>query len=229
MIRRPSSISGFPMTGTGPASRAMPPSGNTVCRVAWTMPSCATSARSPRLPRAVTWITGPKRRAGGSRFLIALDQFPALLLAGYAGGLCAGHQRRTCWFLEGLQNDHYDALKEAWERQFYIIALGHCGGTRSPGAARSGAEAFRGAARRRAARASGDGRTPLAAKWRAVRGVIERFGRHPPFANAVYGRLSSPGGRGLYRRGRFPAPSQDRCAGPERRLRPRPCATRVAA
>ena len=36
--------------------------------------------------------------------------------------------RRTCWFWRGLQNDHYDALKEAWERQFYIIALGHCEG-----------------------------------------------------------------------------------------------------
>jgi uncharacterized protein (DUF924 family) len=36
--------------------------------------------------------------------------------------------RRICWCWKGLENGHYEALPEAWERQFYIIALGHCEG-----------------------------------------------------------------------------------------------------
>jgi hypothetical protein len=36
--------------------------------------------------------------------------------------------RRTCWCWRRLNNGHYEALPEAWERQFYIIALTHCEG-----------------------------------------------------------------------------------------------------
>jgi uncharacterized protein (DUF924 family) len=70
------------------------------------------------------WADTPRGRLA---LLIALDQFPRSYWrdtpAAYAQDIKA-----NLLVLEGLENGHYEALPEAWERQFYIIALGHCEG-----------------------------------------------------------------------------------------------------
>jgi uncharacterized protein (DUF924 family) len=98
--------------------------------------------------------------------------------------------RRTCWSSEGLENGHYEALPEAWERQFYIIALGHCEGPDH--LARLDLSLKLAEAQKHVMRPE---LLPMADRpmqqVMRVRSVIERFGRHP-HRNADYGRLSSP-------------------------------------
>jgi len=138
---------------------------------------------------------------GRLALLIALDQFPRSYWrdtpAAYAQDIKA-----NLLVLEGLQNGHYDALKEALERQFYIIALGHCEGPDH--LARLDLALKLSEAQRDVVRPEllSMAERPLQQVAR-VRGVIERFGRHP-HRNAVYGRLSSPGEEAYIAAGDFP-------------------------
>lgn len=144
------------------------------------------------------WAETPRGRLA---LLIALDQFPRSYWrdtpAAYAQDIKA-----TLLVLEGLANGHYEALKEAWERQFYIIALGHCEGPDH--LARMDLAVKLSEAQRDVARpellAMAD--RPLQQVTR-VRGMIERFGRHP-HRNAIYGRLSSPEEEAYIAEGDFP-------------------------
>lgn len=124
---------------------------------------------------------------GRIALLIALDQFPRSLWrdtpAAYAQDIKANRL-----VLEGIQKGHF-AEVAPWKKMFYIIALGHCEGVdhldrltlsetlieeviaELPPPIAHVAEAFRGQAAR-------------------IRGIIERFGRHP-HRNPHFGRVSS--------------------------------------
>jgi uncharacterized protein (DUF924 family) len=144
------------------------------------------------------WADTPRGRLA---LLIALDQFPAVLLARHARGLCAGHQGESAG-AGGLENGHYEALPEAWERQFYIIALGHCEGPDH--LARLDLSLKLAEAQKDVMRPE---LLPMADRpvqqVMRVRSVIERFGRHP-HRNADYGRLSSPEEEAYIAAGDFP-------------------------
>jgi DNA-binding response OmpR family regulator/uncharacterized protein (DUF924 family) len=161
--------------------------------------------RARSLERAASGDRERRLSAGGLSgrlaLLIALDQFPRSYWrdtpAAYAQDIKA-----NLLVLEGMSNGHYEALRETWERQFYIIALGHCEGPDH-------------LARLDLAMELGLGlpdiaRPPLlpmverpVQQVQRVRGIIERFGRHP-HRNPVYGRLSTAEEEAYIAEGDFP-------------------------
>jgi uncharacterized protein (DUF924 family) len=144
------------------------------------------------------WADTPRGRLA---LLIALDQFPRSLWRGTPAAY-AQDIKATRLVLEALENGHYDALPHTWERQFYIIALTHCEGpdhlARMDLAIRlSKAQKDIG---RPALLPMADRPVEQAVR---VRGVIERFGRHP-HRNAVYGRVSTTAEDAYITEGDFP-------------------------
>lgn len=144
------------------------------------------------------WAETPRGRLA---LLIALDQFPRSYWrdtpAAYGQDIKA-----NLLVLEGLKNGHYEALKHTWERQFYIIALSHCEGPDhmarmdlcvelSKKQKEIGLPALAEMAER-----------PVKQSLR-VRGIIERFGRHP-HRNPIYGRVSTPEEEAYIAEGDFP-------------------------
>lgn len=152
------------------------------------------------------WAETPRGRLA---LLIALDQFPRSLWRGTPGAY-AQDCKAARLALEGIGNGHFKSLKP-WEKIFYVIALGHCEGpdhlarfdvidrisdeivAELPPTLRHMAERLR-------------------TQNARVRGVIQRFGRHP-HRNPIYGRLSSPEEEAYIATGEFPhvaqAPSPD--------------------
>ncbi len=144
------------------------------------------------------WAETPRGRLA---LLIALDQFPRSYWrdtpAAYAQDIKA-----NLLVLEALENGHYEALKESWERQFFIIALVHCEGPdhlKRLDLAANLSEGLRAVFRPELLPMAD---RPLQQNAR-VRAVIERFGRHP-HRNPVYGRLSTPGEEAYIAEGDFP-------------------------
>lgn len=144
------------------------------------------------------WAQTPRGRLA---LLIALDQFPRSYWrdtpAAYAQDIKA-----NLLVIEGIANGHLDALKETWERQFYLIALGHCEGPDHLARLDLAMEIALGLSDIRRPTL-----WPLADRpvqqMKRVRAVIERFGRHP-HRNAIYGRLSSPEEEAYIAKGDFP-------------------------
>jgi uncharacterized protein (DUF924 family) len=144
------------------------------------------------------WAETPRGRLA---LLIALDQFPRSLWrdtpAAYGQDIKAARLA-----LEGIRNGHYAALRVPWEKQFYIIAISHCEGPDHlermdmlVGMARALAQGLPASLDRFAERS--------VAQAERVRGIIERFGRHP-HRNAVLGRISTPDEEAYIAAGDFP-------------------------
>lgn len=143
------------------------------------------------------WAETPRGRLA---LLIALDQFPRSL---WRGTPAAYEQdcKAARLAMEGIRNGDFGKLRP-WEKTFFIIALGHCEGPDHldrldlidrvtedivaglPSEIAEMGERLRGQNAR-------------------VRGVIERFGRHP-HRNPVYGRVSSAEEEAYIATGDFP-------------------------
>jgi uncharacterized protein (DUF924 family) len=143
------------------------------------------------------WSDTPRGRLA---LLIALDQFPRSLWRGTPGAY-AQDCKATRLAVEGVGNGHFKSAKP-WEKIFYVIALAHCEGpdhlarfdlidriteeinAELPPALEYVAELLR-------------------TQNARVRGVIERFGRHP-HRNPVYARVSTPEEEAYLAKGDFP-------------------------
>ncbi len=144
------------------------------------------------------WAETPRGRLA---LLIALDQFPRSLWRDTPKAFSQDIKSARL-ALEGIENGHYAALDHAWERQFYIIAIGHCEGPDHPA---------RTALLQELTRASVAGLPPVLsdfaetalAQAERVQSVIARFGRHP-HRNAVLGRVSTPAEEAYIAAGDFP-------------------------
>lgn len=137
---------------------------------------------------------------GRLALLLALDQFPRSLWRGTPGAY-AQDIKANLLALEGIGNGDFSAVRP-WERMFYVIALSHCEGpdhlARFDVIERVTEEII--ADFPPALEELGD---QVREQHRRVRGVIERFGRHP-HRNPVYGRVSSPQEIAYIETGDFP-------------------------
>lgn len=131
------------------------------------------------------WAETPRGRLA---LVIALDQFPRSVWRGTPGAFAQDIQAARL-VLEALENGHYQALQNVWEKAFCLVALVHCEG---PGHL---------ARTERAIALAHDlieeAPEHLRLNYRIVedqqrlgRKVIAAFGRHP-HRNAVLGRLST--------------------------------------
>ena len=143
------------------------------------------------------WADTPRGRLA---LLIALDQFPRSLWrdtpAAYAQDIKAARLA-----LDGIANGDFDALAP-WEQAFFVIAISHCEGPdhlqrmdlleglieqiaqRLPAPIAPMGDAFR-------------------TQNRIVRGVLDRFGRHP-HRNPILGRPSTAAEEAYIATGEFP-------------------------
>ena len=151
------------------------------------------------------WAGTPRGRLA---LIILLDQFSRSVWQDTPRAF-AQDPKALALCLEGLDNGHFDALENPWQKVTFKLPLVHC---ESPGhlanldrnlelAARIAEEAperlgpiYRNMARRQAP---------------AVRAVIAAFGRHP-HRNAILGRNSSPEEAEYLARGAFPHQSDMR-------------------
>lgn len=137
---------------------------------------------------------------GRLALLIVLDQFPRSLWRDTPAAF--GQDIKACRLaLEGIENGHAAQLRP-WERMFFIVAISHCEGpdhlarfdvidalTETIIADMPPTLAY-----------TAD---MLRAQNARVRGIIERFGRHP-HRNPFYGRVSTPEEETYIRTGDFP-------------------------
>ena len=143
------------------------------------------------------WAETPRGRLA---LLIALDQFPRSLWrdtpAAFGQDIKAARLA-----LEGIRNGHFHGLRP-WEQAFYAIALSHCEGPdhleRFDVIEGITGEIVAGLPPEIA-----DMGDRFRAQNARVRGVIERFGRHP-HRNPIYGRVSSADEEAYIAAGDFP-------------------------
>lgn len=132
------------------------------------------------------WADTPDGRLA---LILALDQFPRSLWRGTPGAYAQDIKAaRLC--LEGIGNGHFDALDAFYKQIFYVIALTHCEGPDHLARFDVVDEIGKRINARLPPHLSHLEERFLAQQAR-VRGVIERFGRHP-HRNPVYGRVSTP-------------------------------------
>ena len=143
------------------------------------------------------WAETPRGRLA---LLIALDQFPRSLWrdrpAAFGQDIKAARLA-----LEGIRNGDFAGLKP-WEQTFYVISLSHCEGPdhldRFDVIDAVTEEIEAGLPPEIAP--MGD---QLREQNARVRGIIERFGRHP-HRNPIYGRVSSAAEEAYIATGDFP-------------------------
>ena len=149
------------------------------------------------------WAETPKGRLA---LLIALDQFPRSLWRDTPAAFA--QDIKACRLaLEGLSNGHFDGL-EPWEQAFYVIAIGHCEGPDHP----QRMEMLTDLTERITDRLKEpllDMREGFRAQSERVKGIIDRFGRHP-HRNPILGRLSTPQEAAYIAKGDFPHLPKDR-------------------
>lgn len=137
---------------------------------------------------------------GRLALLIALDQFPRSLWrdtpAAYAQDIKAARLA-----LHGIANGHFDAL-EPWEMMFFVIAVDHCEGPEHLERVRRMDAAVETIIAKLPEKLAPVGPSIEAQRAR-VKGVIERFGRHP-HRNAVLSRPSTPEEESYLAKGDFP-------------------------
>jgi uncharacterized protein (DUF924 family) len=144
------------------------------------------------------WAETPRGRLA---LLIALDQFSRSLWRDTPAAFSQDIKAcRLC--LEGIGNNHYAALDNMWEQQFYVIAISHCEGpdhlARMDLCIRLTDEAIT------TLPPEIVGMGPMAAEQgHRVRANIERVGRHP-HRNEVLGRPSTPDEKTYIETGDFP-------------------------
>lgn len=139
---------------------------------------------------------------GRMALILVLDQFPRSIWRDTPGAY--GQDYKACRLaLEGLQNGHYKALEHFHEKQFYIICISHCEGPdhleRMDLCVRLNEDQL-GEAASEFAQQSGQRALDQAHR---VRGIIERFGRHP-HRNPIFGRISTPDEQAYIDTGDFP-------------------------
>lgn len=143
------------------------------------------------------WADTPRGRLA---LLIALDQFPRSLWRDTPGAF-AQDIKANLLVIEGINNGHFAALK-SWEKLFFVIALGHCEGPdhlqRFDLIEAISEELI--SELPEALDYAGD---QIRAQNKRIRGIIERFGRHP-HRNPIYGRVSSPEEEAYIATGDFP-------------------------
>lgn len=144
------------------------------------------------------WAKTPRGRLA---LLIALDQFPRSLWRDTPAAF-GQDIKATLLALDAIENGHFVALPHIWERQFYLIALGHCEGPDHlqrldliDRLAAGYAEICPPELENLVA--------GIFSQHGRVRGVIERFGRHP-HRNPIYGRVSTPEEEAYIATGDFP-------------------------
>ncbi len=144
------------------------------------------------------WAETPRGRLA---LVIALDQFPRSLWrdtpAAYGQDIKA-----TRLVLEALDNGHYRALPHSWERNFYIINLGHCEGPDHLARMALATELAHEQAEIALPHLGAFVERTLSQCAR-VTGIIERFGRHP-HRNPILGRVSSAAEEAYIAAGDFP-------------------------
>jgi uncharacterized protein (DUF924 family) len=144
------------------------------------------------------WADTPRGRLA---LLIALDQFPRSLWRDTPAAF-GQDIKATRLALEGIGNGHYEALTAPWERQFYIIAISHCEGPDHLDRMDLCIELSKAQADLIPDHMGTFADRPVAQSQR-VRGIIERFGRHP-HRNPIYGRPSSLEEEAYIAEGDFP-------------------------
>ncbi len=97
---------------------------------------------------------------------------------------------------------HYDALDAPWERQFYVIAISHCEGPDHLARMDMLIEMSKNLAAELPENLARFKELGVAQAER-VRGIIERFGRHP-HRNEILGRISTPEEEAYISAGDFP-------------------------
>ncbi|MBD3679544.1 MAG: DUF924 domain-containing protein [Rhodobacteraceae bacterium] len=144
------------------------------------------------------WAETPRGRLA---LLIALDQFPRSLWRDTPAAF--GQDIKSCRLaLEALENGHYEALKNTWERQFFIVAISHCEGPDHMARMDLCLELSK-----KQPDIAPESLLPMmdrpVQQAERVRGIIQRFGRHP-HRNPIYGRVSSPEEEAYIAEGDFP-------------------------
>lgn len=161
---------------------------------------CADFADLTRAAAAGELDNWAETAEGRVALLIALDQFPRSLWRDTPGAY-AQDIKANLLVLEGVRNGHF-AQVAPYKKLFFLIALGHCEGpdhldrldlidTLSEQLIAELPEAL-------APLSEG-----LLSQNARVRGVIERFGRHP-HRNPHYGRVSSAAEEAYIATGDFP-------------------------
>ncbi len=144
------------------------------------------------------WAETPRGRLA---LVIALDQFPRSVWRGTPAAY-AQDIKAARLVLDALENGHYAALPNVWEKSFCLIANAHCEGPdhlermeRSMGLAAALVD---------------EAPEHLRMSYRMVedqnrlaRDVVARFGRHP-HRNAVLGRVSTVAEEAYVAAGQFP-------------------------
>lgn len=144
------------------------------------------------------WAETPRGRLA---LIIVLDQFSRSLWRGRPGAY-AQDIKSARLALEGLQNGHYDALPNVWEKQFIHIAISHCEGPDHLQRMDSLMELAR--------KLADEAPAPIRLMYllqveqtMIVRDIVRRFGRHP-HRNAVLGRMSTVDEEEYINIGEFP-------------------------
>ncbi len=70
------------------------------------------------------WAQTPRGRVV---LIVTLDQFSRSVWAGTPAAF-SQDMKATNLALEGMDNGHFAALEFVWEKNFYLIAIGHCEG-----------------------------------------------------------------------------------------------------
>lgn len=137
---------------------------------------------------------------GRLALLIALDQFPRSLWRDTPGAY-AQDCKAARLAMDAAEIGHCKAAKP-WERIFYLIALGHCEGPDHLARLDLIDSLTEDLVADLPSTLEGLGEKLIAQNMR-VRGIIERFGRHP-HRNPIYGRVSSPEEEAYVATGDFP-------------------------
>jgi uncharacterized protein (DUF924 family) len=144
------------------------------------------------------WAETPRGRLA---LLIALDQFPRSLWRDSPGAY-AQDIKAARLALDGIENGHYDALEHAWERQFFIISIGHCEGPDHLARMEMLKDLTQASVADLPPVLAGFADTAIAQAER-VHAIIARFGRHP-HRNPILGRVSTPDEAAYIASGDFP-------------------------
>lgn len=142
------------------------------------------------------WAETPRGRLA---LLIALDQFPRSLWRDTPAAF--GQDIKSCRLALETAAVGLDAY-EPWEATFFVIAISHCEGPDHLARFDLISELSEGIIARLPEHLS-DMAEGFRAQNARVRGVVERFGRHP-HRNPIYGRISTPEEEAYIATGDFP-------------------------
>ena len=142
---------------------------------------------------------------GRLALIILLDQFSRSVWAGTPEAF-AQDPKALDLCLKGLDNGHFDALENVWQKSVFKLPLEHC---ECPEHLANLNRAV--AIARQIVEEAPEYLRPFyemgAQQPVKIRAVIAEFGRHP-HRNATLGRGLDPQGRGVPQQGRFPAPDR---------------------